>query len=215
MTPIYRSPDQDQASAIRSLLEDHNIQTSIIETKKANQSFGSSAVIWYELWLRHYADASRAKSIITQHEFTTYRTNMSAYRNTVVNNRAANKAAAKPSSVATSVSDLDRAAPPQPVDDLIIEDEELIGKMEDQPVQAPLKHEQSLVADKQPIRLPPQRRDDLIPINNKRVFKRLGLLLGYSEEEIEKVDSNNNKLYRPWDGESLMEKIRNLKQKCS
>ncbi|WP_455218735.1 hypothetical protein, partial [Kaarinaea lacus] len=69
-----------------------------------------------------------------------------------------------------------------------------------------------LVEDR-PMPVASKPRDDLIPINNKRVFKRLGLLLGFTEEEIEKTD--NNKLYRPWDADSLMETVKNLKRKCS
>ncbi|MGD8559297.1 MAG: hypothetical protein PVH04_06520 [Gammaproteobacteria bacterium] len=212
MTPVYRSPDQDQARAIRSLLQDHNIQASIIETRKTTKPFGASPVTWYELWLRHYADAGRAKSIITQHEFTTFKTSMSSYRSTVVKNSGV---AHEGSSVAAAAV-IDQPTPvsePQPVDELVINDQELMSKLEQQAAEELQQEPQPLATQARPGAALAQRREDLIPINNKRVFKRLGLLLGFSEEEIEKLDSN--KLYRPWDGESLMEKIKNLKQKCS
>lgn len=220
MTPIYRSPDQEQANAIQSLLQEHNIHASVIETRKTSQPFGSSAVTWYELWLRHYADASRAKSIITQHEFTTFRTNMSSYRttvgknDTVVGQTGAENATIANGGVKSAVVDtMQPAKRHSTVDELVIDDQELMGALKSQPMQALAPENQSPAVQQRPPAPHMQRREDLIPINNKRVFKRLGLLLGYSEEEIDKLD--NNKLYRPWDGDSLMEKIKNLKQKCS
>ena len=42
MTPIYRSPDQVQALAMQSLLLDHRIQASIIETRKTGNSMLAS-----------------------------------------------------------------------------------------------------------------------------------------------------------------------------
>jgi hypothetical protein len=171
--------------------------------------------------LRHYADANRAKSIITQHEFTTFRTNMSSYRTTVDKNSAAmdqtgiksgtvGNAGVKSSVVDTMMQPAERSPT---VDELVIEDQELIGKLHAQPIKPLAAAKPAAAVRHHPPVSQAQRREDLIPINNKRVFKRLGLLLGFSEEEIEKLD--NNKLYRPWDGDSLMEKIKNLKQKCS
>ena len=179
MTPIYRSPDHNQTKAIQSLLLDHNIQASIVESKKSDQQFNSATVIWYELWLRLYADVNRAKAIITQYEFTTYKTSMSAFKT----------AATKPKD-------------PEP--EIPAEEYELSEEL-DSDTAVLIQNPPTIDAQK--------RREDLIPINNKRVFKRLGLLLGYTEQEIEKLDSN--KLYRPWDAGNLMERVKNLKQKCS
>ncbi|WP_455365779.1 hypothetical protein [Kaarinaea lacus] len=190
MTPIYRSPNHKQTRAIQSLLLDHSIQASIIENKKSDQQLNSRAVVWYELWLRNYADAARAKAIITQHEFTSFKTSMSAFKTTVSQPVASTSQQPAP----TAVDEL-------PITEEFVSETKVI--MEEPPVS---------VASPAPASA--QTRDDnLIPINNKRVFKRLGLLLGYSEEEIEKLDSN--KLYRPWDGGTLMERVKNLKQKCS
>ncbi|WP_455221982.1 hypothetical protein [Kaarinaea lacus] len=192
MTPIYRSPDHDQTRAIQSLLLDHNIQASIIESKKSDQQFNSRTVIWYELWLRNYADATRAKAIITQREFTSFKTSMSAFKTTV----------AKPTNNVTTEETV-----PATIDEIPLEqlDDETDVLLQEPPI-AVSTPAPAVAATK-------AQRENLIPINNKRVFKRLGLLLGYSEEEIEKLDSN--KLYRPWDAGTLMERVKNLKQKCS
>lgn len=193
MTPIYRSPDQDQARAIQSLLLDHNIQASIIESKKSDQQFNTRTVVWYELWLRNYADATRAKAIITQREFTSFKTSMSAFKTTV----------AKPASNNVTTEE----TVPATIDEIPLEefDGETDVLLQKPPVTVSTPAPD--VAESQ------TRRENLIPINNKRVFKRLGLLLGYTEEQIEKLDSN--KLYRPWDAGTLMERVKNLKQKCS
>jgi hypothetical protein len=180
MTPIYRSPDHDQAKAIQSLLLGHNIQASIIESKKSEHQFSSYTVIWYEVWLRFFTDVTRAKAIITQYEFTSFKTNMSAVRT----------GAAIPG---------DTAKPQVPMDDF--------------PLSDAFDNDVDVLIQEPPVASAQKRRDNLIPINNKRVFKRLGLLLGYTEEQIEKFDSN--KLYRPWDAGTLMERVKNLKQKCS
>lgn len=190
MTPIYRSPVYKQTRAIQSLLLDHKIQASIIENKKSDQQYNSRTVVWYELWLRNYADAARAKAIITQHEFTGFKTSMTAFKTTV----------SKP---ADSTS---QQTAPTTVDEL-----PLTGEFENEA--EVLLEEPTVTLAPPPAETTQTRRDNLIPINNKRVFKRLGLLLGYSEEEIEKLDSN--KLYRPWDAGTLMERVKNLKQKCS
>jgi len=180
MTPIYRSPDHAQTKAMQSLLLDHQIQASIIESKKANKKFNSSTVVWYELWLKNYSELNRARTVITQYEFTKFKTHMSSFKSPVATIPAQPKQNNNVEKLATT-------------EHLDADDEILV---EDRPIQSVHK-----------------RRDDLIPINNKRVFKRLGLLLGFSEEEIEKTD--NNKLYRPWDADSLMETVKNLKRKCS
>ena len=186
MTPVYRSPDHGQTQAMQSLLLEHQIQASIIETKKTNNSSGSSAVTWYELWLRNFADVTRAKSIITQHEFTTFKTSMSSYRTSAQAQQVQEKVEYhKSNDTLTAV------------------------KSTETPSQIVLAEQPG------PEKATAKPRDDLIPINNKRVFKRLGMLLGFSEEEIEKFDNSNNKLYRPWDGDTLMERVKNLKQKCS
>jgi hypothetical protein len=190
MTPIYRSPDHDQTRAMQSLLLDHKIQSSIIESRKSDQQFNSRTVVWYELWLRNYADAARAKSIITQHEFTNFKTSMSAFRTTV----------ASPAKVTTE----------QPAA-VTVDEIPLAEDFDSEP--DVLLEEPPIALATPPVAAAQTRRENLIPINNKRVFKRLGLLLGYSEEEIEKLDSN--KLYRPWDAGTLMERVKNLKQKCS
>jgi len=185
MTPIYRSPDHDQTQAMQSLLLEHQIQTSIIETKKTANSASPTSVTWYELWLRNYADVTRAKSIITQHEFTTFKNNMSSYRTTVMTQQKVDYQKSD-----DALTFVDQTAVPQEI---------------------PLEENSAPVT----VKANPTPREDLIPINNKRVFKRLGLLLGYSEEEIQKLDNSSNKLYRPWDSGTLMERVKNLKQKCS
>jgi len=207
MTPIYRSPDQDQARAIQSLLLDHSIQASIIESKKPGQQFNSRTVVWYELWLRNYADATRAKSIITQREFTNFKTSMSAFSTNTIktaNNKVVTNSVVANNAVAANES---VESVPATIDEISLEEFE--GD-----TQILLREAPAAVSAPAPALTTNQnRREDLIPINNKRVFKRLGLLLGYSEEEIEKLDSN--KLYRPWDAGTLMERVKNLKQKCS
>ena len=180
MTPIYRSPDHNNAKAIQSLLLDHQIRSSIIESKKADNQSNTSRVIWYELWLKNYSELSRARTLITQHEFMAYKTQMPSFN-----------------SSAGSV----------PVRN------ERKSNIENFPTSEALESEEDILVEDRPIPVANKPRDDLIPINNKRVFKRLGLLLGFSEEEIEKTD--NNKLYRPWDADSLMETVKNLKRKCS
>lgn len=180
MTPIYRSPDQDQTKAIQAILLDHQIQASIIESKKSDKQFNSSTVIWYELWLKNYSELNRARTIITQHEFTAYKTQMSSFKTSVATN------------------------PLQP---------EKKSNVKKFPSAPQMEADEDVLVEDRPIPAAQKPRDDLIPINNKRVFKRLGLLLGFSEEEIEKTD--NNKLYRPWDANSLMETVKNLKRKCS
>jgi hypothetical protein len=210
MTPIYRSPDQDQAKAIQSLLLDHSIQASIIESKKPVQQINSRTVVWYELWLRNYADATRAKSIITQREFTSFKTSMSAFGTNTIkhsNNKIAANGVVTNSVVAANKSVESAESIPATIDEIRLE--ELDGDTEILLREAPA----AVAAPAPALAANQNRREDLIPINNKRVFKRLGLLLGYSEEEIEKLDAN--KLYRPWDAGTLMERVKNLKQKCS
>ena len=180
MTPIYRSPDRDQTKAMQSLLLDHQIQASIIESKKTDKQFNSSTVVWYELWLKNYSELSRARTIITQHEFTAFKNQMSSFKSTVTAN------------------------PVQP---------ERKSNVEKFPTAEQLESDEEVMVEDRPIPVEKKPRDYIIPINNKRLFKRLGLLLGFSEEEIEKTD--NNKLYRPWDADSLMETVKNLKRKCS
>lgn len=51
-----------------------------------------------------------------------------------------------------------------------------------------------------------------LPINNQRVFRRLAILLGFSEEESKHADFN--KVYRPWSNKSLMERVKILQQVC-
>ena len=188
MTPIYRSPDYKLTKAIQALLLEHNIQASVIETKKTATGNGAEAVTWHELWLHNFADSQRAKTIITQQEFTTYKTNMSSNRS-AANNRPK----------VEFHSTVEKIAVTDTVDFISIKKAEKAEPAPDSDAEAQAA----------------KSREDLIPINNKRVFKRLGLLLGYSEEEINKFENKNNKLYRPWDAGTLMERVKNLKQKCS
>jgi hypothetical protein len=207
MTPIYKSPDHDQSQAMRSLLLGHGIQSSIIETKNSNNAMNSSTVTWYELWLRHVADLARAKTIITQHEFTTFKTSMSSYRTSV--------GVQKTDSITKMmniVSSKNASAINSKFGDNFGNNS---GKNSESDVllkERPLSQHQSQHQSQQKV-AEPTPREDLIPINNKRVFERLGLLLGFSEEEIHK--QNNNKLYRPWDADELNESVKNLKLKCS
>ena len=212
MTPIYRSPDRDQTLAMQSLLLDHHIQTSVIETKKSNNTSGSDSVTWYELWLRNLNELTRAKTVITQHEFTTYRTNMTSYRTSVDAQKKRSESfdqAITPSSKKTSntaslheKTSANEAMIPSPV----------VAKPS---VSNPFLSKPSRDIQEKPKTVTQgQSQENLIPINNKRVFKRLGKLLGFSEEEIEQYD-NNNKLYRPWDADELNETVKRLKQKCS
>lgn len=53
--------------------------------------------------------------------------------------------------------------------------------------------------------------EEWIPINHIRVFHRIGKLLGFSEEQIEKY--TQSKLYRPWNSEPLMKSVEDLKRK--
>lgn len=182
MTPIYRSPDKDQTKAIQTLLLEHQIQASIIESKKSDRQFNSSTVTWYELWLRNYSELNRARTIITQHEFTAFKSQMSSFKTSVDTESGSEQPKNK-------------------------------SNVEKFPTAEQLETDDEIMVEDRPIPVASKPRDDLIPINNKRVFKRLGLLLGFSEEEIEKTD--NNKLYRPWDADSLMETVKNLKRKCS
>jgi len=186
MTPIYRSPDYNLTKAIQALLLEHNIQASVIETKKTATGTGAEAVTWHELWLHNFADSQRAKTIITQQEFTTYKTNMSSNRST-----------AKDKPKVAFHSTVEKIAVTDNIDFISIKKSENVTPKPDSEAEAA------------------KTREDLIPINNKRVFKRLGLLLGFSEEEINKFENKNNKLYRPWDAGTLMERVKNLKQKCS
>jgi len=215
MTPIYRSPDRDQAQAMQTLLQDHRIETSIIETKKSSNSSSSSTVTWYELWLRSLNELTRAKTIITQHEFTTYRTSMTSYRTSVIEQKKRSESidqAIQPSSTGvTAISDNTVSLPQNPgagkplIPSPVVSKPSVSNPFLSQPASDSASLPKPLV--------PGQLREDLIPINNKRVFKRLGLLLGFSEEEIQKW--NNNKLYRPWDAAELNESVKKLKQKCS
>lgn len=237
MTPIYRSPDRDQTQAMQSLLLDHHIQTSIIETKKssdkpADTQLNNNAVIWYELWLRNLNELGRAKTIITQHEFTAYRTSMSSYRTSVVEQKKRSESidqAIPPSSTKTSAptshnekryeaitqnNTTGKPLIPSPV----VSQPSVMNPFLSKPSTDTSKSTSTSTPLTTPMTakqfIPGQPRQDLIPINNKRVFKRLGLLLGFSEEEIQKWD-NNNKLYRPWDAAELNESVKRLKQKCS
>lgn len=210
MTPIYRSPDRDQTLAMQSLLLDHHIQTSVIETKKSNNASGTENVTWYELWLRNLNELTRAKTFITQHEFTTYRTNMSSYRTSVVEQRKRSESvdqAITPSSQKTAQPVAFEKAPVKTKTSLIPNPVVARPSVSNPFLARPSSDESKNLKPGQP-------REDLIPINNKRVFKRLGLLLGYSEEQIQEWDKNN-KLYRPWDAQELNESVKRLKQKCS
>ena len=229
MTPIYRSPDRDQTQAMQSLLLDHHIQTSVIETKKSSENASSKdAVIWYELWLRNLNELGRAKTIITQHEFTAYRTSMSSYRTSVVEQKKRSESidqAIPPSSLKTSApislheTRYETLREKQTAEKTLIPNPIVSKPSVANPfLSKPASDSASTTVSATPMATksvtPGQPREDLIPINNKRVFKRLGLLLGFSEEEIQKWD-NNNKLYRPWDAAELNESVKRLKQKCS
>jgi hypothetical protein len=199
MTPIYRSPDQNQTQAMQSLLLDHRIQTSIIETKKSSNAVNAEPVIWYEIWLRNLPELARAKTIITQHEFTTFRTSMYSYRtSTLVQNESSSRINPnEPQRTAKSTRNIslhEKSSAPTSVASNPFIPGQQSSTTSDNITEA-------------------RTREDLIPINNKRVFKRLGILLGFSEEEIQK--HNNNKLYRPWDADELNESVKRLKQKCS
>lgn len=219
MTPIYRSPDRDQTQAMHSLLLDHHIQTSVIETKKSNNASGTESVTWYELWLRNMNELARAKTIITQHEFTTYRTNMSSYRMSVVEQKKRSESidqAITPSSIKTGqpspLAEDSKASSKQPlIPSPIVARPGVANPFLARPASDSSETPKQL----KPGQLKPgQPRENLIPINNKRVFRRLGLLLGYTEEQIQEWDKNN-KLYRPWQADELNETVRRLKEKCS
>ena len=216
MTPIYRSPDRDQTQAMQALLQDHRIETSVIETKKSNNTSSANTVTWYELWLRNLNELGRAKTIITQHEFTAYRTNMSSYRTAVIEQKKRSESidqAIQPSSAKNidTPSLHEKSAPEKTlVPSPIVQQPGIANPFLVRP-----STDAGTATGTAPKQLTPgQPREDLIPINNKRVFKRLGLLLGFSEAEIQQWDKNN-KLYRPWDAAELNESVKKLKQKCS
>ena len=226
MTPIYRSPDRDQTIAIQSLLLNHHIQTSVIETKKSSDTSRNDSVIWYELWLRNLNELGRAKTIITQHEFTVYRTSMSSYRTSVIEQKKRSESidqAIPPSSSKTSVTDSlhetrsESAGTTQATEKKPLIPSPLVSqpRVPNPFLSKPASDTNAPTSQMMPKHIVPgQFREDLIPINNKRVFKRLGLLLGFSEEQIQQWDKNN-KLYRPWDAAELNESVKRLKQKCS
>lgn len=54
--------------------------------------------------------------------------------------------------------------------------------------------------------------DSWAPVNNQKVFHRLGALLGFSEEEIEKGNYNN--IRRPWNPDRLKNQVKALQQLC-
>lgn len=211
MTPIYRSPDRDQAQAMQALLQNHRIDTSVIETKKSNNTSSSSTVVWYELWLRNLNELARAKTIITQHEFTSYRTSMSSYRTSVIEQKKRNESGGQTIQPNAPKTTNTVSVQENPAAESTLIPSPIIAKPS---VANPfLARPASDTGSAQKQTTPGQLREDLIPINNKRVFKRLGLLLGFSEEEIQQW--NNNKLYRPWDAAELNETVKKLKQKCS
>ena len=221
MTPIYRSPDRDQAQAMQALLQNHRIEMSIIETKKSNNTSAASTVVWYELWLRNLNELARAKTIITQHEFTTYKTSMTSYRTSVIEQKKRSESSGSKSSNSIDQTFQPHSAKTGEALTVSIQEKSIPGKTL---IPSPLVSAPSIsnpflarpasdaLVSHKPV-TPGQPREDLIPINNKRVFKRLGLLLGFSEEDIQKW--NNNKLYRPWDAAELNETVKKLKQKCS
>ena len=194
MTPIYRSPDENVAKAIQQTLAEHKIESSIIETKNAGSSIGGSYIKWYELWLRKQSEAARAKVVITQYEFTSFR------KRAVIAGGRPVAPVAVPQSTPTDPMKIETEIPPAG------------GTESDYDEAFEMPKETLDLIKELDIKLPAKRREEWIPINNKRVFRRLGLLLGFSEEQIEEND--RNKLYRPWDSSSLMEKIALLKQKC-
>jgi len=211
MTPIYRSPDRDQTQSMQALLQEHRIETSIIETKKSNNTSDSSTVIWYELWLRNINELARAKTIITQHEFTTYRTSMTSYRTSVVEQKKRSESVDQAIQANTVKTTNTVSVQEKPIDEKALIPSPIVAKPSiANPFLAKPATDSTLTPKQSSSG---QLREDLIPINNKRVFKRLGLLLGFSEEEIQKW--NNNKLYRPWDAAELNESVKKLKQKCS
>lgn len=198
MTPIYKSPDEHVTKAIQKLLKENNIDSTVIETKNSSGRIGGAYIKWYELWLRKQSEATQAKSVITQFEFTSFRktslpTSRSAYMANAVN-VPANQEVSK-------AIKLETAETPGPEKNIADYDEEF-----------EMPQEALDLIKELDLKLPVKRREELTPINNKRVFRRLGLLLGFSEEEIAEIEGN--KLYRPWDSSSLMEKIAALKQKC-
>ena len=210
MTPVYKSPDESAAKAIQKLLADHNIETSVIETRNAGGSIGGAYIKWFELWLRKQSQAAQAKVIITQFEFTSFRkqkahtTGLAIAAVPAINQINVNEpqlTASEPESKSSEKNLL--IAPVKATASDTASDYDEVFEINQETI--------DLIKELD-IKVPAKRREELIPINNKRVFKRLGLLLGYSEQEIEEFD--RNKLYRPWDSSSLMEKIAALKQKC-
>jgi len=181
VTPVYKSPDRDEAEAILELLLEHNIMASIIKTNGTGNTAYNHRISWYELWLRKQTDVRHAETIITQFEFINYKNNLADATLTEnhqnISADKTNPVYAEPPPAVTATQPREKKSLP-PVT-----------------VTTRLNHQVSLT-----------------PINNKRVFRRLGLLLGFSEKEIEELD--NNKLYRPWDSDRLMEQVNNLKRKC-
>ena len=197
------------------LLQDHNIQTSVIETKKSTGTSGSDTVIWYELWLRNLNELTRAKTIITQHEFTTYRTNMSSYRTSIDDQKKRSFSidqAIPSSSLKTSHTASLHEKTAEPGTKTLIPNPDVAKPSVANPFLSKPSHDMEPAING--LMSSSASKESLIPINNKRVFKRLGLLLGFTEEEIQK-SNNNNKLYRPWDAGELNESVKKLKQKCS
>jgi len=198
VTPVYKSPDHDEANAILEILSEHNIVASIIKTRPANNSASNSRICWYELWLRNQTDVRHAETIITQFEFISYKNSL-ANANIMENNHQI-------------VADTPKDIFPQSLTraPAFSTPTTLTSTVHAAPVHSQAVHSQTTHAT---TTTPSNKQTGLTPINNKRVFRRLGLLLGFSEKEIEELD--NNRLYRPWDSDRLMEQVNNLKRKCS
>lgn len=56
------------------------------------------------------------------------------------------------------------------------------------------------------------KKDYWVPKNLIHVFKRLGTMLGVSEPDMDL--SKFYKIYKPWDADSLMDSVEQLKKKC-
>ena len=51
-----------------------------------------------------------------------------------------------------------------------------------------------------------------LPVNNQKVFQRLGQLMGFSDADIAKDEFNN--ICRPWNGDRLKDHVKALQQLC-
>lgn len=77
MKPIYMSANYEQVDAIKTLLGDNGIATTLQAKEDANNPLAPKGIIWFELWLKRQDDEDSAETLIEKFEFNELKNSLS------------------------------------------------------------------------------------------------------------------------------------------